>query len=474
MKKFFQLSILALTLGLLNTGCNDSFLEIIPPDAIPEDQFLASAKDLRQVLNGSYDALTYSGAYGGMSWFISDLMADHVSELSAKGNLDWNAHYTRTTDNFLGTTRGMMTDFGKTIGRANYVLDRLDKFEMTQDEKNKMKGEALFLRAVAHFELVRHFAQPYGYTGDNSHLGVAIHLKYSPDALDRSTVKQVYDQVIADLNEAVTLLPASNPATSVPVGAATNPQWANAMAAKGFLAKVYFQMNDFSNCLKNINDITSSGMFTFDDSLFTDSLHARFSKFGTTEAVFALTSVDFGSDNSGGTIRNIYSKGNLQGGKLSEYIAQRMTIEPNDKRGKKWVNGNILTKFLDRDVQTQMQVTVLHLTELMLMKAECMAEGDGDLTEAAALINKINVRAGVPQISTLSKSIVIAEARKQRELEMVGEGNRFHELKRQAVRDNPNLLIRGSIWNCNGMVNQIPDNELTGNPNMKPNPVGGC
>ena len=50
----------------------------------------------------------------------------------------------------------------------------------------------------------------------------------------------------------------------------------------------------------------------------------------------------------------------------------------------------------------------------------------------------------------------------------------MHELKRIAIRDTPNLLIRNAPWDCPGMVCQLPDNELKGNPEMESNPQGGC
>ena len=112
---------------------------------------------------------------------------------------------------------------------------------------------------------------------------------------------------------------------------------------------------------------------------------------------------------------------------------------------------------------------------MKLIRAEAAAEL-GNTTTAFQDINDIRTRAGlgeVPAGTTTSDLITII--RNERRLELVGEGNRLHELKRQAVRNRPDLKIRGiAPWDCNGMVCQIPDNELRGNPDMEPNPTGGC
>lgn len=77
-------------------------------------------------------------------------------------------------------------------------------------------------------------------------------------------------------------------------------------------------------------------------------------------------------------------------------------------------------------------------------------------------------------VSGLSSSDLINLIRMQRRLEMVGEGNRLHDLKRIAVFENANLSINGAPWDCPGMVVQFPDDELNGNPGMSANEEGGC
>ena len=90
-------------------------------------------------------------------------------------------------------------------------------------------------------------------------------------------------------------------------------------------------------------------------------------------------------------------------------------------------------------------------------------------------LNDIRTRAGLQPISANASALeLITVARAERRIELVIEGNRLHDLKRQAVHDSPNLKIRGSDWDCPGLVAQIPDAELKGNLDMVPNEEGGC
>ena len=143
----------------------------------------------------------------------------------------------------------------------------------------------------------------------------------------------------------------------------------------------------------------------------------------------------------------------------------------NDRRGK-WYDGNNLLKFPE---DVRIRIPLIHLTALKLIRAESIAETGGDLQTAIADLSEIRLRAGLPVVPVVSDAAEVRRiARIERRHELVGEGNRLHELKRQAVLDDEGLLIRNAPWNCPGMVCQIPDNELAGNINYPPNEEGGC
>jgi len=118
---------------------------------------------------------------------------------------------------------------------------------------------------------------------------------------------------------------------------------------------------------------------------------------------------------------------------------------------------------------------VLHVTELKLIRAEAAAELNQDLQTAMNDLNDIRTRAGEDAFAlTTNTAFIIENVRAEREVELYFENSSFCDLKRQAVRNKPDLTIRGALWSCPGMVNQLPNSELKGNPEMEPNAQGGC
>lgn len=472
MRKIFSYTRIIGVLGLLTiftaTSCDDSFLEVVPEGTASLEEFLNTPEDVQEALNSAYTALRSGSFMGGQTWHLSELFADHLDGQRVSANGDWNAHYTRTTDIFLGTTRSFMADGYKAVARANFVLDNIGLVEgMSAEEVARISAECKFIRGLSFFELVRIFGQPYGFTPDNSHLGIPLRLTYGREILPRATVGAVYDQAIADLTEAMNVLPESNNG------------YATSWAAKGYLAKIYFQMNDFQKAYDLANDVIANGPFTFEADIA-----KRFSQGGSPENVFELISTDLQRDNSGGWLRDNYrpnpGNNNIPNITLSQYIYNLATADANDLRGTTWYmlveTGSrplyLSTKF---EIDVEMNVPLVHLTELKLIRAESAGELGTNLDIAGKDLSDIRTRAGLsPLGSGLSASTIIETARKERELEMVGEGTRLHDLKRRAVNGESNLLIRGAIWSCPGLVAQIPDGELKGNLDMIPNEEGGC
>jgi len=458
--------LILISTGLMCGACTDKFLEIVPEDAAATGFFWEKPSDVQEALNAAYDAFRSGSFMGGQGQFLSELMADHISQRAALGNGDWAAHYTRTTDIFLGTTSSFMRDGYRSISRANYVLDNMDQIpDLPASDATRIAAECKFLRGVAHFELLRTFAQPFGFSADNRHLGIPLRTTFGKDIIPRATVAEVYNQIIADLSEAASALPADNQG------------YASSWAAKGYLAKVYFQMNDFDNAYTQANEVLNSGLFPLDTGL-----NMRYSQVGSKEAVFELIS-DGLFNNSGGWIRDNYrpnpGNNNVPNIHLSSYIYNLATADPADKRGLEWFvvdeSGDITLYMSAKfELEQAMNVPLVHATELSLIRAEAAAENGANLDIALNDINKIRSRAGLSEIVGGAVSVLIAAARAERELELIGEGNRLHELKRQAVLGNNSLNIRSAPWDCAGLVAQFPSAELQGNLDLVPNPEGGC
>jgi hypothetical protein len=309
--------------------------------------------------------------------------------------------------------------------------------------------------------LVRLFGQPYGYTGDNSHLGIVIKTSTDPEPLGRNTVGEVYAQIIRDLQDAETLMPESN------------GNYANRFSAKAYLAKVYFQMNDFANAARYAQEVINSGRFPF-----SSNLQNRFQTGFSSETVFGIISTGL-EDNRGGGFIGLYRSDvdNPPFMRASPALVSVYNSDPNDAR-RAWIqrfNPGMQTEFtaFTKFNADWLSVTVASTTEMMLIAAESLGELNQNLGTAISYLNQIKQRAGVsPLTSGASGALVVSEARRESRLEFAGEGHRVHQMKRIGAKGEF-TLIRNAPWDCPGLVLQFPASELAVRGFVM-NPEGGC
>ncbi|MCA6491863.1 MAG: RagB/SusD family nutrient uptake outer membrane protein, partial [Chitinophagaceae bacterium] len=232
--KLIKYSFILLAAGTMGVACNKQ-LDLENPQAIGNSLALSTDANVKQVLIGAYDGLSSGNLYGGNIQIFGDLMA-------ATGEMNWTGTfntYREVFGNSMLTTNpiilGMWTSGYNTINISNNVLGNLDKVNAA--DRNRVKGEALFIRGTVLLELTRFFGKAYTNGSPATNLGAIV--KTSPtnglsevDFPARNTVAQCYTQIIADLTEAETLLPNKNGV------------FANKVAAATMLARTYLQMGD--------------------------------------------------------------------------------------------------------------------------------------------------------------------------------------------------------------------------------------
>lgn len=454
---FFGLLVLA------STSSCEKFLEIKPEGEIPTEEALKTPRDVQMLLNSCYDVMRSGRFYGGKVQILSELMGDNMDGRVLSGN--WLSYYSHNTSIFNSESREVWSEPYIMVYRINSLFENIDLVPgMSADETKRTLAEAHFLRGMAHFEIVRIFAQPWGYTADNSHIGIPVRLTPSQEALPRASVKEVYDAVIADFEAAAADLPLDNN------GYAT--QW----AAKAYLARVYFQMNNFQKAFDYADDVINNGGFSLNPDIM-----ARYGQTANSENIFNAISTGQ-QNNSGSALGAAWRSTDLSnppGARINGDFYDIATADTNDQRGKQWYavanagQSNELV-LLTRFNTNWFSVPVLHLAEMLLIRAESAAEL-GNTATATADLNAIRTRAGAtPAVSGLDAASLILLIRAERRLELIGEGHRLQDLKRQGARGVPGVTINGSPWNCNGMAAQLPDEELAGNPTIVLNPTGGC
>lgn len=439
----------------------DKFLDRKPQGKLTEDDALKTESDLQALINGSYSDYINKIYNGKMQW-IQDLLGDQAVGTLYTG--DDGEIFKRKTSIFGDYKNGMYTDVYRPAYVGNKVLENISK---TGSGRNVIEGQAYFLRALTHFDAVRIWAQPWGFTADNSHPGIVLRLNSEVSVGTRSTVKEVYESIIADLKKAETLL-----GEDVVLGAA------NKWSAKAFLARVYFQQNDFANAFAYADQVIKSNKFQLDASYA-----SRFSVGLSKEIIFGFKYVVNNLD-PGGELRNRY-RSDVSYNPQSKFrvtdIFYAAATTAGDVRGAAWYSttlsagNNVLTKYNKNNFDVEM----IGLTEIKLIRAEAGAEtGGANLAVAITDINDILTRAygGVSKNLPVNAAAatVITTARRERELELVGEGNRVQEIKRIGARTGLNIDRRGARWNCPGLILQFPISEQAANTSFVMNQEGGC
>lgn len=198
-------------LALSAVSCAD-LLNLEPQQSISESVALESDANVKAVLVGAYNSLSDGDLYGGN-------IMKHSELLGGDGEITWVGTFNAPREIFNkqinvtnGDVQATWQDAYRTINICNNVLSAIDV--VNADDQDRVRGEALFIRATLFFELVRLYAQQYDAANQNAP-GVPLVLEPTRSTgaennVARSTVGQVYNQVISDLEAAEGFLPDEN------------------------------------------------------------------------------------------------------------------------------------------------------------------------------------------------------------------------------------------------------------------------
>lgn len=433
---------LLLALGLAGTAC-DGFLDNSEPvDLLINEVAILTTSDAEATLVGAYNRISDFNAYGYGYTMNAELLTGTV-RATGRGNLVFedlqllNASMSQIN----GRASGMWQKSYEVINSANNVIDAIQTIqdEDIEAERGRLRGEALFLRAITHWELVRLYGSPTTGTG----VPYITEPGRSADVFPaRETIDANYASIIADLEEADQLLLAAGVSD---VGRGTH--W----AAKAYLAKVYFQRGQNAQAITYVDQIIAGGAFALNAN-YADA----FSPNEDDETIFRMTST--GTDNVAGGLNERFNPNVARGGVFgpSDSYVAILTESAGDSRADLLFedNGGIFYAKYD---QTQFSPQVMNLpivryAEILLMKAEI----DNDVDA----INDVRNRAGLGPLGAVTADAVFAERQK----ELAFEGDYFHNLKRLQ------LPINGIAWNDNRMTFPIPFVELEANDNLSQNP----
>lgn len=440
-------NIIILSILSLSVASCDKKIELFPYQSVAEEIALTSDANVKKVLNGAYDGISDGNLYGGNVLLFSELLAAN-DEIRWEGTFNqpdeiWQKSMI-TTNSFVRDTWLGAYD---AINRANNVLSAIN-IVATADQ-NRVKGEALFIRACMYFELVKLYAKPYSAGSVTSNLGVPLILTPTrgideSSKVPRSTVEQTFTQILADFNEAESLLPSVNPGSNT----TTRMVFATKAAAAAMLSRVYLQMENYPGARdaanRAITEATANGR-----SLATTFSGAFNNSVNSAEYLFATQVSAQDGDNNMHLYWSIPTYGGRDGD-VSIQPSHLALYTPSDARLALFYTG--AGDVRSGKWQQQYKVLpIIRLAEMYLTRAEANFRA-GTVVGATPLAdyNRTHQRAGL----TAAIAVTLADILLERKLELAHEGHAIADVKRLK------LSVDGFAYNANELVFPIPQREV--------------
>ena len=202
------------TVGVMSlSGCAGDYLDTIPSTSVSETTINTSLDNLYIALNGIHkEMVSQESGYqclGGEPGFMMSRDAE-ADDMNWQTNTWMKAAYLGWQCN-MNETNGYNYKFWQIyyqwILNANKILAGLEEVEITSQELfDQIKGEALCIRAWAHFNLVQLYAKRYEAGKDNTQDGIPYREKAVAEEQARNSVEDVYAKINNDLDEACILL----------------------------------------------------------------------------------------------------------------------------------------------------------------------------------------------------------------------------------------------------------------------------
>lgn len=485
--------------GAAVTMLSSCDLNLLPTTSIAYEEgseLFLNENDVAAFQNGvmaSYRALQY-----GVYTQTTEVQCDGFNATIDYGNNYGAVH--RCDNSFTPgeyDTEDMWENHYYAIKNYNIAIANADNVkEELQASASVLKGIALFCRASSYLTLTRHFGNAYNPSSASTDLSVPLVLKY--DQLEkpaRATVKAVYDQIIADLEEAETLL------ANVP--GQVRSQLPTVDAVKALKARYYLDVQDYTNAAEAAESVISSAA-GYKLASTPEEMVAEYTNDAGTEPIVQLYA-SIAEGTRGNTIFTQVGNDDTVGKYFQPYFIPSSLLvnayDDTDLRFTNWftnslypikVSGSyyegvyVFTKYLDNpalhsgSIETGAHAAKpLLISEMYLIAAEAYAQS-GNASAAQNVLNQL--QAARKAVNTTGS---MENIKKEWFRETVGEGLRLASIKRWgdglAVRTEQsgvqNIIMTGEYYNQRALSADshflnwpVPSYEIKLNANLVQNP----
>ncbi len=426
--------LILLLLAVFSQSCK-KFLEQPSYNNVVATALFKDFQGARTVLVGCYDNFKDANYYqrsfalypevtgGNTKYSRGTSLTESVQYLS------YNFSNTAFSSSSQNDMSGFYSIAYNTIYRANAIFQYISYItDATQLQKNRLLAEAHTIRAMAHFDLVRVFAQPYSFTSDASHDGVVIRKVNTTGSVDSAqvSVKEVYDFIISDLDTAISLY---NNSIAIYAGG-VDKSWLSADAASALRAKVALYKNDWAGVVTYTTPLIakyplmSNGTYV---SGFYKQAYASESIFELSQTNLASAAIGdnynnnnslFGVQATSNDLLNLFAAGDVRGTMFTGKVISGTTFY-------------FTTKY-QGTADSANNTKIFRSSELVLSRAEANAQL-GNLPTALTDLNNIRKRANPTTaiLNITNKQELLDSIFIERRRELCFESNLFFDIGRQ-------------------------------------------
>jgi len=435
-RKINKIAVAAIGISMFATSCSKDFLETMPTDKVSGSQVFESVDGGQAVMDGTYRYMydTYS-THDDFGYKAIDLASDLMGEDIVCGNNHWFT-FDYLLDNNQPQYRRPAFVWGfnyKIIYQTNSTIQGLEALEES-DERNFVLGQAYAARANAYTNLIYQYNKTYkGHEGDTA---IPLVLVPSSEAQAPVSVKEVYDQIVVDLDLAIKYLD-NNPASRGDVSRI------NINVANGFRARVALIMKEWADASKyaeaamnglrvsskeefakgfgKVGDYSSSWLWAFTINQEQGTIYASY-----------FSHVDMSISGYAGLGYNPkFVSRELYNQMKKDDIRKDLIVDEKDRVG--GVEGYALVNYKYNTAAGDgfsSDYVMMRAAEMLLIQAEAEARLGNDAVAQDLLLDLWTNRQLNPVKSTKTGEELVKEILLERRIELWAEGFRLFDLKR--------------------------------------------
>lgn len=466
------------------TACEKDFLDTVPSTSINEAEAYSTPGKILAQVNNLYSLLQNPNLYGGRFIVFNEQRGDEFGQNdgnAATGSAVWNQNVASTNEYI----NDVWSAGYRAINSSNILISKLQSTTVIPDSTARLyMAEAKFVRALSYLSLVLTYAKPYNL--DKNALGLPLRLtpitSIGHNDLARSSVEEIYQQILKDLNEAEQELPV---AYSTNILNSSRAHKASAIALK---TRVYLHQANYQKVIEEASKLVpANAPYIYQEATIRHLLESNVNSLfnGSYSGAEAIFSIPFANSNTE-TPPAQYSLAFSYLGQPIIYLALAGIVSdpvystPDDARSSlisiNPAKQKVLRKFSITTAPFRDYVPVIRYAEVLMNYAEAAAHLQ-DLNTSVNLLkavrNRANPNYAFPDEKINSVDSLIQTIITERRIEFLGEGFRLHDLQRRvqtlpaksgSIGTAPEVPVtaRNYIW-------PIPSGELSTNKLCLPN-----